>query len=72
MIFRILRFFDDRDFSNFWDCWDFLDFFLIFGVFKFFGFSSIDLIDKDNDGWTAFMFTCKYGRQDVVKFSKFK
>ena len=29
----------------------------------------IDLIIKEDDGWTAFMFACRYGRQDVVKLS---
>ena len=28
---------------------------------------SINFIDKDNDGWTIFMFTCEFGQQDVVK-----
>ena len=28
---------------------------------------NIDWIDKDDDGWTAFMYACEYGRQDVVK-----
>ena len=27
----------------------------------------IDWIDKDADGWTAFVYACEYGRQDVVK-----
>ena len=29
----------------------------------------IDLYASNKDGWTAFMFACRYGRQDVVKLS---
>ena len=28
---------------------------------------NINLIDKDNDGWTHFCFAYGYGQQDVVK-----
>ena len=27
----------------------------------------IDSMDKDNDGWTSFLFACRYGHQDAVK-----
>ena len=27
----------------------------------------IDSMDKDNDGWTPFIFACRYGHQDAVQ-----